>query len=66
MINADDYRSIKVKLINCDGNKLANDVYRFGRLSHDYNEVLPEEYDAFNPDCIKLINKIIEGTTLPK
>lgn len=66
MINAKDYTSIKVKLINCDGNKLANDVYKFGRLSHDYNEVLPEEYDAFNPDCIKLINKIIEGTTLPK
>lgn len=66
MINADDFRNIKVKLINCDGNKLANDVYRFGRLSHDYNEVLPEQYDAFNPDCIKFIDKIIEGTTLPK
>ena len=26
MINAKDYTSIKVKLINCDGNKLANDV----------------------------------------
>ena len=37
MINAKDYTSIKVKLINCDGNKLANDVYKFGRLSHDYN-----------------------------
>lgn len=66
MINAHDFRNIVVKLINCDSNKLANDVYKFGRLSHDYNEVLPEEYDAFNPDCIKFIEKIIEGTTLPK
>lgn len=65
-MNVDDFRNIKVKLINSDGNKLAHDVYKFGRLSHDYNEVLPEQYDAFNPDCIKFIDKIIEGTTLPK
>lgn len=61
-----DYTNIKVKLINSKADDLARDVYKFGRLSHDYNEVLPEEYDAYNPNCIKLIEKIIEGTTLPK
>ena len=60
------YKNIKVKLINSAGDNLAKYVYDFGRLSHDYNEVLPEKYDENNPDCIKLIDKIIEGTTLPK
>ncbi len=60
------YKDIKVKLIDCAGNDLARKVYMFGKLSHDYNEVLPEEYDENDPNCIKLIGKIIEGTTLPK
>ena len=28
--------------------------------------ILPEQYDENNPDCIKLIDKIIQGKTLPK
>ena len=60
------YDNISVKLIGWSGDNFAKEVYEFGRLSHDYNEVLPETYDKDNPDCIKLINKIIEGTTLPK
>lgn len=60
------YDNITVKLIGWSGDNFAKEVYEFGRLSHDYNEVLPEVYDKNNPDCIKLINKIIEGTTLPK
>lgn len=60
------YENIKVELIDWAGNDLAKTVYRFGRLSHDYIDGLPEEYDEHNPDCIKLIDKIIAGTTLPK
>lgn len=60
------YKDIKVKLIDCAGNNLAKKVYMFGRLSHDYDETLPEKYDKYNHNCIKLIDKIIEGTTLPK
>lgn len=60
------FKDIKVKLIDCAGDSLAKKVYEFGRLSHDYNEVLPETYKRNDPACIKFINKIIEGTTLPK
>ena len=60
------FRDIKVRLINSVGNDLAKHVYEFGRLSHDFNEVLPEKYDESDYRCIKLINKIIAGTTLPK
>lgn len=60
------FKDIEVRLINCDGNNLAKHVYEFGRLSHDYNEVLPEQYDKNDANCIKLIDKIIAGTTLPK
>lgn len=60
------YKNIKVDLIDWAGNDLARLVYRFGRLSHDFIDALPEEYDEHNPDCIKLIDKIIAGTTLPK
>lgn len=60
------FKDIKVKLINWEGENLAKKVYEFGRLSHDYNEVLPEAYDKDNPACIKLIQKIIDGKTLPK
>lgn len=60
------YENIKVELIDWAGNDLAKTVYKFGRLSHDYIDGLPEEYDEHNPDCIKLIDKIIAGTTLPK
>lgn len=60
------YEYIKVELKNWSGNNLAKIVYDFGRLSHDFIEPLPEQYDENNADCIKLIDKIIEGTTLPK
>lgn len=60
------FKDIEVRLINCDGNDLAKHVYEFGRLSHDYNEVLPECYDENDMNCTKLIDKIIAGTTLPK
>ena len=60
------YSNIKVDLINWAGNDLARQVYMFGRLSHDYIDGLPEQYDENNPECIKLIDKIIEGKTLPK
>ena len=60
------FKDIEVRLINCDGNDLAKHVYEFGRLSHDYNEVLPECYDENDTNCTKLIDKIIAGTTLPK
>lgn len=60
------YNNIKVKLINWEGDNFAKRVYDFGRLSHDFIDELPLEYDKNNPECIKLIDKIIEGTTLPK
>lgn len=60
------YKDIKVTLVDWAGNNFAKKVYEFGRLSHDFDEVLPEEYTERNPNCIKLINKIIDGTTLPK
>lgn len=60
------YEKVKVTLLNWPGNDFAKKVYEFGRLSHDYIEGLPEKYDEHNPECIKLINKIIEGKTLPK
>ena len=60
------YKDIKVKLINWEGDDIAKRVYEFGRLSNDYNYKLVEKYDKDNKDCINLINKIIEGTTLPK
>lgn len=60
------YSNIKVELKNWEGNNLAKRVYDFGRLSHDYIDSLPEVYNENNPDCIKLIDKIISGKTLPK
>ena len=66
MIIHEGFKDIKVTLIGCVGNDLAREVYNFGRLSHDYIEPLPEEYDENNPECIKLIDKIIAGRTLPK
>lgn len=60
------FKDIKVRLVNSVGNDLAKHVYEFGRLSHDYNEVLPEHYDETDSRCVKLIDKIIAGTTLPK
>ena len=60
------YENIKVTIVNWPGNDLAKNVYEFGRLSHDFYKPLPEKYSARNKDCIKLIDKIIEGTTLPK
>lgn len=60
------YNNIVVELKDWKGDDLAREVYNFGRLSHDFIDELPVEYDATNPDCIKLIDKIIEGTTLPK
>ena len=60
------YKDIKVKLLSWEGNNIAKRVYEFGRLSNDFNYELTKEYDEKHEDCIKLINKIIEGTTLPK
>ena len=60
------YKDIKVTLIDWAGNDFAKKVYEFGRLSHDFDEVLPEKYDEADPNCIKLIDKVIAGTTLPK
>lgn len=60
------YENIKVTLIDWPGDRLAKNVYEFGRLSHDFYVSLTEKYDRYNPDCKKLIDKIIEGTTLPK
>lgn len=60
------FENVKVTLIDCVGNDLAKKVYEFGRISHDFNEVLPETYNENDENCTKLIDKIIEGTTLPK
>ena len=60
------YENIKVSIVNWPGNNLAKDVYEFGRLSHDFYIPLREEYCSHDEDCIKLIDKIVEGTTLPK
>lgn len=60
------YKDIKVRLIDSAGDTLARKVYEFGRLSHDYNDMLPDEYKKSDPMCKMLIDKIIEGTTLPK
>lgn len=60
------YKDIKVTLLDWPGVNFAKKVYEFGRLSHDYNEILPEKYDSDNPACKKLIQKIIDGKTLPK
>ena len=60
------FKDIKVTLINSEENNLAEKIYEFGRLSNDYNYTLIEKYDEEHEDCKKLINKIIEGTTLPK
>lgn len=62
----DGFKDIKVKLISWPGDDFAKLVYEFGRLSHDYYEPLRETYKMTDGDCIKLINKIINGTTLPK
>lgn len=62
----DGYRGIKVTLLSWEGENLAKRAYEFGRLSNDYNYKLQENYDENAEDCYKLINKIINGTTLPK
>lgn len=60
------YKDIKVKLLSWEGDNIAKRVYEFGRLSNDFNYELVKNYDKNHNDCIKLIDKIIEGTTLPK
>ena len=60
------YENIKVTLIQSPGNDFAKSVYEFGRLSHDYYIPLQETYDENSDDCKKLIQKIIDGKTLPK
>lgn len=60
------YKNIKVTIVNWPGNDIAKNVYEFGRLSHDFYIPLVEKYDENNVDCQKLIDKIVEGTTLPK
>lgn len=60
------YKDIRVNILSWDGDKLAEHVYNFGHLSHDIYEGIPERYDANDARCKKLIDKIIEGTTLPK
>lgn len=61
------FKNIKVKLIDYAGNDLAKKVYEFGKFSHDFYPVLtPNNYIEQNKICTKLIDKIIEGTTLPK
>lgn len=60
------YKDIQVKLTSSPGNDLAKMVYDFGRLSHDFYIPLREKYNENANDCKKLIDKIIEGTTLPK
>ena len=60
------YNNINVELRYWAGEDFAKQVYEFGRMSHDFIEPLPHDYEENNPDCIKLIDKIIAGTTLPK
>ena len=60
------YENVKVTIVDWPGNDIAKNVYEFGRLSHDFYIPLREEYCQHHEDCIKLIDKIIEGTTLPK
>ena len=60
------FQNIKVKLVAWEADNLAKRVYEFGRLSHDFNYTLTETYDEHHEDCKKLINKIVNGTTLPK
>lgn len=60
------YNNINVELRHWAGEDFAKQVYEFGRMSHDFIEPLPHDYEENNPDCIKLIDKIIAGTTLPK
>ena len=61
------YSNIKVKLLCYAGNDLSKMVYEFGKFSHDfYPTKTPDIYNENDPICNKLIDKIIEGTTLPK
>lgn len=60
------FNNINVELRQWSGEDFAKQVYEFGRMSHDFIEPLPHDYEENNPDCIKLIDKIIAGTTLPK
>ena len=60
------YNNINVELRYWAGEDFAKQVYEFGRMSHDFIDPLPHDYEENNPDCIKLIDKIIAGTTLPK
>lgn len=60
------FNNVNVELRQWSGEDFAKQVYEFGRMSHDFIEPLPHDYEENNPDCIKLIDKIIAGTTLPK
>ena len=60
------YENVKVELVDWAGNDLGKLVYDFGRLSHDSYVPLPIEYDENDEKCEWLIDKIINGTTLPK
>lgn len=60
------FKDIKVTLLSWEGDNFAKRVYEFGRLSHDFNYPLVENYNQYSDDCTKLITKIINGTTLPK
>ena len=60
------YKNIKVRILSWPGNDFAKNVYEFGRLSNDFNYVLTEKYEEDHEDCVKLIDKIVNGTTLPK
>ena len=56
------FDEIEVRLINPEVlNSVAEQVYKFGRLSHDFDEELPTQYDQHNEACIKFINKVIEA-----
>lgn len=61
------YNNIEVSMLDFVGDKLAKKVYEFGRFSHDfYPTKTPDIYVENDATCCKLIDKIIEGTTLPK
>lgn len=60
----DGFENISVKLIDFAGNDLARRVVMFGNLAEFYEGT--HEYSEDNPECIKIVNEIIEGKTFPK